>query len=126
MCVHARALGGGRKLLRPTFISWSTLAKSCFYHSCFAIAEMCVMMIEGIDTAPAPANHSIRSAHLRVDREPAVELLARLCRQPLRELLLEHDHGAAEHGPAFIGGFEVDQSVNGVGGGLVGISGLRG
>ena len=47
--------------------------------------------------------HPTPSTHLRVDREAAVELLPGFGRQPLRELLLQHDHGAAEHGPGWGG-----------------------
>lgn len=66
------------------------------------------------DNAPPPPPHTVHishkrrqqrpSPHLRVDREAAVELFPRLGRQPLRKLLLEHDHGAAEHGPMLVGG----------------------
>lgn len=60
MCVCAcTCLGRGPEVVAADLHQLVHLGQELLYHSCFGIAEMRVMMmIEGIDTAPAPANHS--------------------------------------------------------------------
>lgn len=105
-------------------MSWSTLASSCVLNILLILVGVvganlyvwagpnqgavgcvraCVraahVTVPSDKRATPPAHHPRERTYLRVDREAAVELLTRLGRQPLRELFLEHDHRAAEHGP---------------------------
>jgi hypothetical protein len=72
--------GGGLKLLRPTFMSWSTFARSC-------------VLTDRRQYRLSPGLQHTQSSRNGID-EPGKSSLGR---EPQCELLLKHNNRAAEH-----------------------------